>query len=470
MYDEYGLIFTFVFPFAPTLTLRAYARRAATPPIDDRAVAVAVAVAVAARAVVAVTIAVDANARHRARAASTAPVDDSRARAGASAARRTTRDVVARADASARRATAASMTRPSLQTRSRRRRRRRRRRPATARAMAHVALALVALVALARATTRDEGEALRRAEDARAAERRGRTTAERALREARLELERCRRAMDARGGATRARASTSHEMTAMGTFASAFDRRLGTPRQPSLVPLARGRVELDARVPASALEGLDEFTHCWLVYVFHENTDLGAGAEKNGKVGAADGPKSTLRGKIRVPRLNGEKRGCLATRTPHRPCPIGLSLVRIVRVNGKSLDVAGADLVHGTPVLDVKPYVPYSDCVVDARAPEWVGNDLADGDGPLTVDEVKLTDAGEAALRAAWERRRKDSLYESADEFVAFVTQALGRDIRSYHQRLGDVAPDTDWRVSLDGVIVVYRQSAKRVVVVGAEN
>ena len=109
-------------------------------------------------------------------------------------------------------------------------------------------------------------------------------------------------------------------------------------------------------------------------------------------------------------------------------------------------------------------------CVVDARAPEWVGNDLADGDGPLTVDEVKLTDAGEAALRAAWERRRKDSLYESADEFVAFVTQALGRDIRSYHQRLGDVAPDTDWRVSLDGVIVVYRQSAKRVVVVGAEN
>lgn len=144
--------------------------------------------------------------------------------------------------------------------------------------------------------------------------------------------------------------------------------------------------------------------------------------------------------------------------------------MRIVRVNGKSLDVAGADLVHGTPVLDVKPYVPYSDCVVDARAPEWVGNDLADGDGPLTVDEVKLTDAGEAALRAAWERRRKDSLYESADEFVAFVTQALGRDIRSYHQRLGDVAPDTDWRVSLDGVIVVYRQSAKRVVVVGAEN
>ena len=83
---------------------------------------------------------------------------------------------------------------------------------------------------------------------------------------------------------------------------------------------------------------------------------------------------------------------------------------------------------------------------------------------------MKLTDAGEAALRAAWERRRKDSLYESADEFVAFVTQALGRDIRSYHQRLGDVAPDTDWRVSLDGVIVVYRQSAKRVVVVGAEN
>lgn len=71
--------------------------------------------------------------------------------------------------------------------------------------------------------------------------------------------------------------------------------------------LARGCVEFDVWVLVSVLEGLDEFMYCWLVYVFYENMDLGVGVEKNGKVGAADGSKSTFRGKIRVLRLNGEK-------------------------------------------------------------------------------------------------------------------------------------------------------------------
>jgi len=320
-------------------------------------------------------------------------------------------------------------------------------------------------------------EAVRREREQRLAERSGRTRAERALRAAKLELEAMRATVkgendDSRDGdGDASRASAAYAMKPCGTFASVFNRRNGTPRQPSLVPLARGRVTLDRRVPSSALEGLEEFTHCWLVYVFHENTDLATALEEDGKTGAADGRKSTVRGKIRVPRLNGEKRGCLATRTPHRPCPIGLSLVEIVRVGDRTLDVAGADLVDGTPVLDVKPYVPYSDCIAAARAPEWVGNNLTDGDGPLAVDEVKFTEEGDAAVRAAWLRRRKTSLYQSADEFIAFVVQALGRDIRSYHQRLkmnkDEASNDVDWRVSLDGVVIVYRQLEKSVQVRG---
>lgn len=90
-------------------------------------------------------------------------------------------------------------------------------------------------------------------------------------------------------------------------------------------------------------------------------------------------------------------------------------------MNGKLLDVVGADLVYGTSVLDVKLYVLYSDCVVDVCVLEWVGNDFVDGDGLLIVDEVKFMDVGEVVLRAAWERRRKDLLYESVDEFVVFV-------------------------------------------------
>jgi len=240
---------------------------------------------------------------------------------------------------------------------------------------------------------------------------------------------------------------------------------------------------------------LEEFTHCWLVFLFHENTDFHESVTREigrtGKTGAADGPRTTTRGKIRVPRLNGEKRGCLATRTPHRPCPIGLSLVEIVSVGERWLDVAGADVVNGSPILDVKPYVPYSDSNTNARAPSWVSGPVEDGgDGPLHVDEVVMTDAGDLAVRRAWEATKKHSLYRDADEFVAFTLQALGRDLRSYHQRLKPVSSsvssaaavkgsngdehhiegdDIEWKCALDGVVVSYKHVGKRVFVVGAE-
>ena len=111
------------------------------------------------------------------------------------------------------------------------------------------------------------------------------------------------------------------------------------------------------------------------------------------------------------------------------------------------------------------------------------------GDGPLHVDEVVMTDAGELAVRRAWEAMKKRSLYRDADEFVAFTLQALGRDLRSYHQRLkptptsapaaasvagnGDedhaAGDDIEWKCALDGVVVSYKHVGKRVFVVGAE-
>ena len=310
-------------------------------------------------------------------------------------------------------------------------------------------------------------ERLRAATEQRAAERAGRTRAERALREAELELERVR----ASRGATTATEeeeegdAETYSFAPLGTFASVFNQRLGTPRQPSLVPLARGRVVLSPRVPASALEGLEEFTHCWIVYVFHENTDL------VGTLGSHANKKTTVRGKIRVPKLNGEKRGCLATRTPHRPCPVGLSLVEIVRVNDKSLDVAGADLLDGSPVLDIKPYVPCAECLPKARAPDWVGSDVNDWDGPLKIEEVSLSEAGATAVSRAWESKKDKSLYHSAEEFLEFVKQALGRDLRSYHQRLksdSGATEDEEWHVTLDGIVISYTQSGRNVEVVGA--
>lgn len=152
---------------------------------------------------------------------------------------------------------------------------------------------------------------------------------------------------------------------AIGVVRTPFRDKFGIPRQPGLVASAKGVVKLrpDAKLKA-ALRSLEEFSHVWLVFVFHRH---GGGAWK-----AA----------IRPPRLGGNRRvGVLASRSPHRPNPIGLSAVRLERVvadaaGGPELHVAGVDLLDGTPVLDVKPYVPYADAIPDAHA-GWAAAPIA---------------------------------------------------------------------------------------------
>ena len=72
-----------------------------------------------------------------------------------------------------------------------------------------------------------------------------------------------------------------------------------------------------------------------------------------------------------MPRLNGARRGVLATRSPHRPTPLGLSVARVRSVRGRVLELAGLDCVDGSPVLDVKPFLPFCDAPADATAPDW---------------------------------------------------------------------------------------------------
>lgn len=99
--------------------------------------------------------------------------------------------------------------------------------------------------------------------------------------------------------------------------------RNGTPRQPLLVSLARASLVFDpALVPPASLEGLEEYSHCWIIYVFHLNTDI----EKLWRKPS----QSKLKAKVRVPRLNGERKGVFATRSPHRPCPIGLTVAKVL--------------------------------------------------------------------------------------------------------------------------------------------
>lgn len=244
-----------------------------------------------------------------------------------------------------------------------------------------------------------------------AAERQGRIRAQQALRKAIVQPKSDNMEM------------TSYPMRPIAIIQSCFSTRNGTPRQPLLVPLARACLIFDsARVPPASLEGLGEYSHCWIIYVFHLNTDW----EKLWK----DPSKSKFKAKVRVPRLKGGRMGVFATRTPHRPNPIGLTVAKVEAVHGNMVLLSGVDLVDGTPVLDVKPYLPYCDCIQGAALPKWV-----EDDNLLTVASVNFSDDFPSALAECWVIAEKKSLYASPNELQSLIKQVLSWDIRSLSQR-----------------------------------
>lgn len=145
---------------------------------------------------------------------------------------------------------------------------------------------------------------------------------------------------------------TNH-IVAVATCRTPYKQKFGIPRQPGLVE-ARGYVELEPHVNhIDAVRGIEQYSHLWLLFCFHENL--------------AQGWKTT----VRPPRLGGnEKLGVFATRSTFRPNGIGQSVVKlhgVVQRKGKvCLEISGMDLLDGTPIIDIKPYIPFSDSVTDA--------------------------------------------------------------------------------------------------------
>ncbi|MCP9759476.1 tRNA (N6-threonylcarbamoyladenosine(37)-N6)-methyltransferase TrmO [Aquitalea sp. S1-19] len=143
--------------------------------------------------------------------------------------------------------------------------------------------------------------------------------------------------------------------TPIGVIHSPYKEKFGIPRQPSLAPSARMTLELLAPYNhADTVRGLADFSHLWLQFVFHETAARG------------------WRPLVRPPRLGGnDKVGVFASRATHRPNPLGLSLVELIGIDtgsGVILELAGADLLDGTPVLDIKPYIPFVESRPQARA------------------------------------------------------------------------------------------------------
>ena len=154
----------------------------------------------------------------------------------------------------------------------------------------------------------------------------------------------------------------------IGFVRSGATAKVEAARQPPAAAGVPGRIELlPGRHLEHAVEDLEGWDYLWVIFWFHLNRGW--------------------RPKVLPPRGPRRRRGVLATRSPHRPNPLGLSAVQLERVDGLTLHVRGADMVDGTPVLDIKPYVPYTDAHPGA-ASGWLEQAAASSSTAAVVDPV----------------------------------------------------------------------------------
>ncbi|MDQ7986086.1 tRNA (N6-threonylcarbamoyladenosine(37)-N6)-methyltransferase TrmO [Pseudomonas sp. G34] len=223
----------------------------------------------------------------------------------------------------------------------------------------------------------------------------------------------------------------SYQVSPIGYVRSCFKEKFAIPRQPHLAPAAQGVLELCAPFDGGdAVQGLEQVSHVWLLFLFHQALE--------------DKPRL----KVRPPRLGGNRSiGVFATRATHRPNGIGQSVVRLDRVESGRLWLSGIDLLDGTPVLDVKPYVPYADSVADAH------NHIAAA-APVRIDVLWQDSALESARAHA---------LRLGEPLVELIEQCLAQDPRPAYQqptperrygaRLWDV--DVQWHYPQPGCIRV---------------
>ncbi|WP_188150071.1 tRNA (N6-threonylcarbamoyladenosine(37)-N6)-methyltransferase TrmO [Teredinibacter waterburyi] len=216
---------------------------------------------------------------------------------------------------------------------------------------------------------------------------------------------------------------STYHFPVIGIVRSCFKEKFGIPRQPGLATASKATLEIVAPYNnPDAFQGLELASHIWLQFVFHRNNT------------------EQWRPKVRPPRLGGNKSiGVFATRSPVRPSPIGLSVVKLERLElGPSLvrlHLSGIDLLDGTPVLDIKPYVPYVDALSEAT------NQFAEQEPALLPvifsDELKLAlEQRSDLLRLIEQVLQQDPRpkYQALDEQRRYGTRLDDVEVRWYYQ------------------------------------
>lgn len=197
--------------------------------------------------------------------------------------------------------------------------------------------------------------------------------------------------------------STTMTLEIIGTIESCYPDKFGIPRQPGLAPSATATLRLNAPFDhPDCVRGLEQFSHLWISFIFHQSPERWTPL-------------------IRPPRLGGNTRiGVFASRSTHRPNRLGLSLVELAGIEYTPrpvLILRGHDLVNATPVVDIKPYLPWADSAEDARA--------GFAPAPPTLLEVRLSDDCQGTLA-----KRSDGA-----DLAALICEVLSQDPRPAYRR-----------------------------------
>jgi len=193
----------------------------------------------------------------------------------------------------------------------------------------------------------------------------------------------------------------------IGRINSPYKEKFAIPRQPGLVSAAKGSITLINQANNEELvRGLEQFSHLWLLFVFH-------GTQQQG-----------WKPLVRPPRLGGNKKlGVLATRSTFRPNPIGMSVVKLDKIEQINKDIiieiSGLDLLDQTPIVDIKPYIPYSDSIEDAEA------------GFAQIEPDKL-------LKVIYSIKAKQDISKYQSEYAdlaMFIEQVLSQDPRPAYKK-----------------------------------
>jgi len=227
--------------------------------------------------------------------------------------------------------------------------------------------------------------------------------------------------------------SNKFELSAIGEIISPYTEKFAIPRQPGLVTAAKSAIALSEDCNREEiLRGLEGFSHIWIVFMFHKAM------------------KADWKPMVRPPRLGGNKKvGVFASRSPFRPNPVGLSVVALshIELHQKRWHIyfEGGDILNGTPVVDIKPYIPYADSIPDASGGYAQ-------ESPNT--EVKINFSAQAQQRLAELKLQHPTLQTLIEQVLAQQPQpAYQRDQdKTFGMTLYDI--NIQWRKAGDEIIV----------------